>query len=91
MPKTTKGTIEVFLQLGDFGEDVPANVEFSYTPGTPETMYDRFGDPGQPEDPEIIEIENIWVVKHGFYVNPCMLTEAAYDYICEQISEMEHD
>lgn len=36
-------------------------VTYSYTPGTPDTMYKPNGDPGDPGDPEEFEVEAVTV------------------------------
>jgi hypothetical protein len=85
----TKGEIEVTLNLGDLGEDIPATVKFNYSPSTPDIMYRRNGDPGEPGDPEEIELTELIVF--GSKIEVSNLTEDAYERICDQISEMERD
>lgn len=87
----TKGEIEVILQLQDLGEDIDATVKYNYSPSTPDIMYFSNGDPGEPGDPEEIELTELYIPKFNTKIEVSNLTEAAYDYICEQISEMEHD
>lgn len=36
-------------------------VEFDYTPGSPGTMYAPNGDPGDPPEPEELDITGIWM------------------------------
>lgn len=87
----TKGEIDVVLQLSDLGEDIDATVKYNYSPSTPDVQYTSGGDPGYPGDPEEIELTELYIPKFNTKIEVSNLTEAAYEYICEQISEQERD
>lgn len=84
--------MNTILDLGDFGE-VEAEIEYDYTPSTPDVWYMRNGDPGYPGDPEEITINFISFQFAGLYmvVNGKHLTGYVYDKICDKISEYESD
>ena len=44
-----------------FGTDATAVVKFTYTPGSPGKMYLRNGDPGYPEEPAEVEIDEVLI------------------------------
>lgn len=52
----SKGTCAIMIGEQDF------EVEFDYTPGTPDVMYLPNGDPGYPGDPEELELGKIHLV-----------------------------
>ena len=77
------------LDLGDMGE-WEYNVYYDYTPSTPDVYYMPNGDPGYPGDPEEIDITRIeQITAYSPYISVNQLTEAAYERICDEISEYE--
>ena len=44
-----------------YGTDLEVRVTFTYTPGMPGKMYLRNGDPGYPEEPAEVEIDEVIV------------------------------
>lgn len=46
--------------IKDFGKFDLA-IEFDYSPGSPGTMYQRNGDPGDPPEPEELDITACWL------------------------------
>lgn len=81
--KKVYGEIVVMLQLCDLGEDVKATIEYIYIPGR------VYGDPLEPDDPEEIDIKSIYIDSWDIGVPVSSLSEAAYEYICDQIHEYE--
>ena len=51
------------IPFGIDGTDVILDVEYTYTPRRPAVMYLRNGDPGYPEEPQEIEVQDIRVGK----------------------------
>lgn len=41
------------------GDEIVLDVEFNYSPGRPMTMYRRNGDPGDPAEPDELELINV--------------------------------
>jgi len=41
------------------GEEVEVKLKYTAEAGTPGTMYDRYGDPGDPPEPATMEIEDL--------------------------------
>ena len=81
--------MKTILDLGDLGE-WEYNVFYNYTPSTPDVYYMTNGDPGYPCDPEEIEIISLRPVSLAApAVTVSDLTEAAYERICDEISEYE--
>ena len=89
--KPTKGSITVFLQCGDLGEDIEAKIEYTYTEGYPERQYLPNGDPGYPAEPADVEIDSMFIVDWGVSVPSDTLTESTYDMIYDMIVEQERN
>lgn len=53
------------LDFGVLGEQVVI-VDYYYTAGRPGKMYLRNGDPGYPDEPAMVEIQNVYL--HGLDV-----------------------
>lgn len=85
--------MKTYLQLDNLGEDIEAEVEYNYTPATPNVYYLSNGDPGYPGDPEEIRITRTIVNFDGRFVDipvEC-LTESTYERICDEIYEYERN
>jgi hypothetical protein len=56
--KMKKRNADSFLQIVDLGilGEIEVEVEYSYSPGTPDVRYLPNGDPGYPGDPAELEI-----------------------------------
>lgn len=70
-------------------EEIAVEIEFDYTPGTPDVFYMRNGDPGYPGDPA--EVENVEIIAAGFheitFCNGIKLTIAPKTNIGEWLSD----
>lgn len=44
-----------------WGFDVEAHIEFDYSPGRPGTWYKRNGDPGDPPEPDELDVTSVKV------------------------------
>ena len=58
MGKGKEIKFETTVEVGE--NEVDVVVEATYTPGTPDVMYMRNGDPGYPGDPPEPEIVHVW-------------------------------
>ena len=87
----------VYLTVAGVEGEVTA--DFSYYPGRPAVMYLRNGDPGYPEEPDEVELEELWFgkanSKHGIEVMKWLSSEqiiAIEEAILEEgIDEFEPD
>ncbi len=55
----TSGVYDFAYYEDEDGEEVEVALKYTAEPGTPGTMYDRFGDPGSPPEAATMEIENL--------------------------------
>lgn len=53
------GVFDFAYYKDDSGEEVEVELKYTAEPGTPGTMYDRYGDPGSPPEASTMEIENL--------------------------------
>lgn len=75
------------IELKD-GTEVDVEVEYSYSPSTPDVMYLSNGDPGYPGDPEECEILSVKLdEKNGRVLGEDEIDEKTYERLTEQISE----
>jgi len=92
MPKPSHLSLSQIVDLGILGE-IEVEVEYSYTPGTPDVMYLSNGDPGHPGDPAEFEIlkvtfngENITFLFDGNDAFETLIAEEAAENFAESIT-----
>ena len=78
--------MKIILDCGDLGEQ-EAEIEYTYTPGTPDVMYMPNGDPGYPGDPPEFEITSLKVF--GVEIPTHMLSDQALDMIYDDVCAWE--
>lgn len=91
MRKPLKSSFSTTIELKN-GTEVDVEVEYSYSPATPDVFYLSNGDPGYPGDPEEAEILGITEDKKGGRViDEKEIDEKVFEYLVERACEAARD
>ena len=91
--KTNEMTITIQIGGQGLAGEQEVVVEYTYTPGTPDVMYLKNGDPGYPGDPPEVEILSMFAVlkisptSSGQWKVPDWFSNAASEYVENYIFE----
>lgn len=77
------------LDLGCLGDEVECEIDYDYSPATPDVWYMSNGDPGYPGDPEEIIINTIHCHMLNCDLPIARISDPEYDKLCAKISEYE--
>ncbi len=87
-------TVTIPIGTGKQMGEADVVVEYSYSPGTPDVMYLKNGDPGYPGDPPELEIQTMTTPPiYGGKIRvpvPNWFFDAALDWITNDLEENHH-
>ncbi len=89
-------TVTVPIGAGKQMGEADILVKYSYSPGTPDVVYLKNGDPGYPGDPPEVEILSMWIVleisstSSGRWKVPQWFFDAALDWVTNDLEENHH-